>query len=157
MLSLKAELSVLWSWFSLNLVRKVKLWSRPGNAQSFEKPAVNPALLLILSLSVLIPKCPMLFFYLLLSLRSGGIGQGPDLFFFFFFKFSHLRSTRKTKVAIQRLTCLWISWQSTSNITTTLKLCIFHVNFQAGGRQIIQMSLCCNIYIMKRMISFSSE
>lgn len=84
MLSLKAELSVLWSWFSLNLVRKVKLWSRPGNAQSFEKPAVNPALLLILSLSVLIPKCPMLFLYLLLSLRSGGIGQGPDLFFFFF-------------------------------------------------------------------------
>lgn len=150
MLSLKAEVSVLWSWFSLNLVRKVKhkLWSRPGNAQSFEKPAVNPALLLILSLSVLIPKCPMLLLSLLLSLRSGGI----ELIFFF----SHLRSTRKTKVAIHRLTCLWISWQSTSNITTTLKLCIFHINFQAGGRQMIQMSLCWNIYIMKLMISFPS-
>lgn len=38
MLSLKAELLVLWSWFSLNLVRYVKhkLWSRPGNAQSFK-------------------------------------------------------------------------------------------------------------------------
>lgn len=52
--------------------------------QTRQCSAVNPALLLILSLSVLIPKCPMLFLYLLLCLRSGGIGQGPDLFFFFF-------------------------------------------------------------------------